>query len=149
MDYIRALGQQESPFCPYNDMILGFCCLCEVELLKFVTRPARISDCLLACVLLTGSCLSMECCHSMQINNGTYKSGFATTQGAYDKAQSELYDGLDHIEQRLAKSRFLLGDRCRLHPSCICHTSLDCSSRQGPAGGTLVCEHSAEGTPSC
>lgn len=48
-----------------------------------------------------------------QINNGTYKSGFATTQPAYDRAQRELYSGLDAIEGRLAGKRFLLGDRCR------------------------------------
>lgn len=47
----------------------------------------------------------------LQINNGTYKSGFATTQAAYDKAQAELYDGLELIEQRLSQSRFLLGDK--------------------------------------
>ena len=47
----------------------------------------------------------------MQINNGTYKSGFATTQAAYDRAQAELYRGLEAVEQRLSTSRFLLGDK--------------------------------------
>jgi glutathionyl-hydroquinone reductase len=46
-----------------------------------------------------------------QVNNGVYKSGFATTQQAYDRAQAELYRALDDLEGRLANSRFLLGDR--------------------------------------
>jgi len=47
----------------------------------------------------------------LQINNGTYKSGFATTQAAYDRAQEQLYSGLEEVEKRLTKSRFLLGDK--------------------------------------
>ena len=47
----------------------------------------------------------------LQINNGTYKSGFATTQAAYDRAQEQLYSGLEEVERRLTKSRFLLGDK--------------------------------------
>ncbi|KAK3288051.1 hypothetical protein CYMTET_4461 [Cymbomonas tetramitiformis] len=59
-----------------------------------------------------------------KINNGVYKSGFATTQAAYDKAQKELYEGLDEMEQRLGKNRFLVGDRfteadLRLYPTII------------------------------
>lgn len=59
-----------------------------------------------------------------KINNGVYKSGFATTQVAYDKAQKELYEGLDEMEQRLGKNRFLVGDRfteadLRLYPTII------------------------------
>jgi putative glutathione S-transferase len=45
------------------------------------------------------------------INNGVYRSGFATTQRAYDQAQYGLYSMLDEIEERLGGSRFLLGDR--------------------------------------
>jgi hypothetical protein len=47
-----------------------------------------------------------------QVNNGTYKSGFATSQAAYDLAQQELYAALDALEARLARHRFLVGDRC-------------------------------------
>ena len=47
----------------------------------------------------------------MQINNGVYKSGFATTQAAYARAQAELYEALDNVEQRLSQHRFLVGDR--------------------------------------
>ena len=50
-------------------------------------------------------------CLVLQINNGVYKSGFSTTQGAYDKAQRELYEALDVVEQRLSQHRFLVGDK--------------------------------------
>ncbi|MGR3321877.1 MAG: glutathione S-transferase family protein [Pseudooceanicola sp.] len=45
------------------------------------------------------------------VNNGVYKSGFATTQDAYDKAVGPLFDSLDWIEGILAENRYLLGDR--------------------------------------
>lgn len=45
------------------------------------------------------------------VNNGVYKAGFATTQGAYDEAVIALFDSLDWLEQRLSTRRHLLGDR--------------------------------------
>ena len=45
------------------------------------------------------------------INNGVYKSGFATTQEAYEEAVTELFEALDEMEARLAHQRFLTGDR--------------------------------------
>lgn len=45
------------------------------------------------------------------INNGVYKSGFATTQEAYDAAVGPLFDSLDWVEGLLAKSRYLTGDQ--------------------------------------
>ena len=47
----------------------------------------------------------------VQVNNGVYKSGFATTQGAYDRAQRELYTALDMLERRLQNQDFLVGNR--------------------------------------
>ncbi|MBX2835678.1 MAG: glutathione S-transferase family protein [Gammaproteobacteria bacterium] len=44
------------------------------------------------------------------LNNGVYRSGFATTQTAYEEAVSPLFDTLDFLEARLANSRFLVGD---------------------------------------
>ncbi|WP_448547883.1 glutathione S-transferase family protein [Thalassotalea fusca] len=44
------------------------------------------------------------------INNGIYKTGFATTQEAYEQAFNALFDGLDWVESILAKQRYLLGD---------------------------------------
>ena len=45
------------------------------------------------------------------VNNGVYKSGFATTQDAYEDAVVPLFDSLDWLEERLSKSRYLMGDR--------------------------------------
>lgn len=44
-------------------------------------------------------------------NNGVYKSGFATTQSAYDDAVTGVFDTLDWMEERLATQRYLAGDR--------------------------------------
>lgn len=45
------------------------------------------------------------------LNNGVYKSGFATTQAAYEEAVVPLFDTLDWFEEKLATTRFLTGDR--------------------------------------
>ena len=45
------------------------------------------------------------------LNNGVYKSGFATTQEAYDKAVHPLFETLDWLEDRLSQNRYLMGDR--------------------------------------
>ncbi|MHA7875398.1 glutathione S-transferase family protein [Roseivivax sp.] len=45
------------------------------------------------------------------VNNGVYKSGFATSQEAYDAAVYPLFETLDWIEERLAENRYLMGDR--------------------------------------
>lgn len=44
------------------------------------------------------------------LNNGVYKSGFATTQEAYDAAVHPLFDTLDWLDARLATRRYLMGD---------------------------------------
>jgi putative glutathione S-transferase len=44
------------------------------------------------------------------LNNGVYKAGFATTQGAYEAAVTPLFDTLDWLDERLSQSRFLCGD---------------------------------------
>ncbi len=46
-----------------------------------------------------------------EINNGVYKAGFATSQGAYDKAVRGLFDALDWVEGILSENRYLTGDR--------------------------------------
>lgn len=43
------------------------------------------------------------------VNNGVYKSGFATTQSAYDESVGPLFDTLDWLEAELATKRFLCG----------------------------------------
>jgi glutathionyl-hydroquinone reductase len=44
------------------------------------------------------------------INNGVYRCGFATTQGAYERAFEALFVALDELEVRLDRSRYLVGD---------------------------------------
>ncbi len=44
------------------------------------------------------------------INNGVYRTGFATKQHAYEKAFNALFAALDSIENRLASTRYLTGD---------------------------------------
>jgi putative glutathione S-transferase len=44
------------------------------------------------------------------VNNGVYRCGFARTQQAYDEAIGPLFQTLDMLEERLAGSRFLVGD---------------------------------------
>ncbi|WP_018882853.1 MULTISPECIES: glutathione S-transferase family protein [unclassified Thioalkalivibrio] len=45
------------------------------------------------------------------VNNGAYRSGFATSQKAYDAAWDRLFETLDWLEERLARQPFLVGDR--------------------------------------
>jgi putative glutathione S-transferase len=44
------------------------------------------------------------------VNNGVYAAGFASSQGAYEKAYRRLFDRLDQLTERLASQRFLVGD---------------------------------------
>lgn len=46
------------------------------------------------------------------LNNGVYRTGFATTQVAYEEAFHDVFAMLNELEERLAEGReFLLGDR--------------------------------------
>ncbi|MFK7965693.1 MAG: glutathione S-transferase family protein [Burkholderiaceae bacterium] len=44
------------------------------------------------------------------VNNGVYKSGFATTQSAYNAAVVPLFESLDWLEGILSTQRYLTGD---------------------------------------
>lgn len=44
-----------------------------------------------------------------EINNGVYRCGFAGSQEAYEAAFDRLFTALDTIEERLSRSRFLMG----------------------------------------
>ena len=46
-----------------------------------------------------------------EVNNGVYKSGFATSQAAYDDAVQTLFHTLDWLEDRLSRNRYLIGAR--------------------------------------
>jgi len=45
------------------------------------------------------------------VNNGVYRSGFATTQAAYEEAVTTLFESLDWLEGILAERRYLTGDQ--------------------------------------
>ena len=45
------------------------------------------------------------------VNNGVYKAGFARSQAAYEEAVAELFETLDWLDERLARRRYLMGDR--------------------------------------
>jgi len=44
------------------------------------------------------------------INNGVYRCGFATSQGAYEAAFRELFSSLDRVEEILSRKRYICGD---------------------------------------
>ena len=56
------------------------------------------------------------------INNGVYRSGFATTQNAYDKTVRELFGALDRVEEILSHHRYLTG-------SCITEADIHTNVR--------------------
>ena len=58
------------------------------------------------------------------VNNGVYRTGFATTQRAYEKAFNALFGALDELEARLSRQRYLVGDQIteadwRLFPTLV------------------------------
>jgi putative glutathione S-transferase len=58
------------------------------------------------------------------VNNGVYRSGFATTQSAYEEAFRGVFSTLDELERRLSRQRYLAGPRLteadwRLFPTLI------------------------------
>jgi len=45
------------------------------------------------------------------VNNGVYKSGFATTQAAYEEALVPLFESLDWLDDILENNRYLAGEQ--------------------------------------
>jgi putative glutathione S-transferase len=74
------------------------------------------------------------------LNNGVYKSGFATTQEAYEEAVLPLFETLDWLDERLSRQRYLCGDRLteadwRLFTTlvrfdCVYHGHFKCNIRR-------------------
>lgn len=46
-----------------------------------------------------------------KVNNGVYRAGFATTQGAYETAVAPLFATLDALDDHLSRRRFLAGPK--------------------------------------
>ncbi|MGI9270274.1 MAG: glutathione S-transferase family protein [Woeseiaceae bacterium] len=44
------------------------------------------------------------------INNGVYRTGFATSDEAYEESFNRLFDALDTLEERLKSQKYLVGD---------------------------------------
>jgi len=44
------------------------------------------------------------------LNNAVYRSGFATTQQAYEDSAHKVFQTLEKLEVILSKNRYLLGD---------------------------------------
>ena len=58
------------------------------------------------------------------INNGVYRTGFATSQASYEAAYDKLFAALDELEARLGRQRYLVGHRIteadwRLFPTLL------------------------------
>lgn len=53
------------------------------------------------------------------INNGVYRSGFASSQEAYTEAVTELFAASDQWEDVLAQQRYLCGERLTLADWCL------------------------------
>ncbi|HEY3681606.1 MAG TPA: glutathione S-transferase C-terminal domain-containing protein [Streptosporangiaceae bacterium] len=58
----------------------------------------------------------------LHVNEGVYRAGMATTQGAYDTAFDAVFTTLDALEEKLTRHRYLVGDRLteadiRLYPT--------------------------------
>jgi len=53
------------------------------------------------------------------VNNGVYKSGFASKQEVYEEAVTELFEALDHWDDVLGHRRYLCGDRLTEADICL------------------------------
>jgi glutathionyl-hydroquinone reductase len=53
------------------------------------------------------------------INNGVYRSGFASSQSAYNEAVTELFHALETWEEVLSRQRYLCGDELTLADWCL------------------------------
>ena len=47
----------------------------------------------------------------LNVNDGVYRAGFATTQSAYEREVRALFNALDQIEERLRTNRYLVGNQ--------------------------------------
>jgi len=52
---------------------------------------------------------AVNACVYENVNNGVYRCGFAGTQQAYESAVRRLFDALEELDDRLSRSRYLVG----------------------------------------
>ena len=108
---------------PVGPCILGNESAQLVELLNRWPAPSEAPN------LAPDECLAaMETWQTLlqpSVNDGVYRCGFARNQAAYDRAERELFDALEQLEQALARqgpwlcgSRLTLAD-VRLFPTLI------------------------------
>lgn len=74
------------------------------------------------------------------VNNGVYKTGFATTQDSYNRAVKELFSTLDELDNILENKKFLIGNQIseadlRLIPTllrfdCVYFTHFKCNKKR-------------------
>jgi glutathionyl-hydroquinone reductase len=69
--------------------------------------------------VLRGECDRVMDMIYQPINNGVYRSGFATSQAAYTEAVTELFTALDYWDRILGRQRYLCGDRITLADWCL------------------------------
>jgi putative glutathione S-transferase len=76
-----------------------------------------------------------------KVNNGVYKSGFATSQAVYEREVTDLFEALDTLDERLSTQRWLVGSPepteadwrlfttlVRFDPVYVCH--FKCNQRR-------------------
>lgn len=76
----------------------------------------------------------------VHVNEGVHRAGLATTQQAYESAYDALFTTLDALEEKLARHRYLVGDRLteadiRLYPTlfrfdAVYYTLFRCNHRR-------------------
>jgi glutathionyl-hydroquinone reductase len=69
--------------------------------------------------VLRGECDRVMDAIYQPINNGVYRSGFATSQAAYTEAVTELFTALGYWDEVLGQQRYLCGDRITLADWCL------------------------------
>jgi putative glutathione S-transferase len=93
----KIVNNCEDDICPmFNDAFNAFAKNKELDFFpkEIQTEQAKLSDFIY-----------------QNINNGVYKAGFATRQRPYEISCRKLFEALDQMEERLAKKRYLFGDR--------------------------------------
>ena len=82
-----------------------------VRLFNRDLRPLHRSEVDLLPVTLEQQIISFNERIYESLNNGVYKAGFASSQGAYEEAYAEVFRTLDWLEAHFAEQRFAVGEQ--------------------------------------